>query len=118
MRAISATLTAAFRADGLSTILGGLFNSFPYNAYSQNTGLVSLSKVKSRYVVAAAGAILAGPTSDRFGRNCKNHTYQSERQQFRKLPIGDPPACGRLAVAACPGCGAAPGAAECRGVEE
>jgi NCS2 family nucleobase:cation symporter-2 len=53
-----ATLTAAFRADGVSTILGGIFNSFPYNAYSQNTGLVSLSKVKSRYVVAAAGAIL------------------------------------------------------------
>jgi NCS2 family nucleobase:cation symporter-2 len=53
-----ATLTAAFRADGLSTILGGLFNSFPYNAYSQNTGLLMLSKVKSRYAVAAAGAIL------------------------------------------------------------
>jgi NCS2 family nucleobase:cation symporter-2 len=53
-----ATLTAAFRADGVSTILGGIFNSFPYNAYSQNTGLLSLSKVKSRYAVAAAGAIL------------------------------------------------------------
>jgi uric acid transporter len=53
-----ATLTAAFRADGLSTMLGGIFNSFPYNAYSQNTGLLSLSKVKSRYAVAAAGAIL------------------------------------------------------------
>jgi uric acid transporter len=53
-----ATLTGAFRADGLSTILGGFFNSFPYNAYSQNTGLLSLSKVKSRYAVAAAGAIL------------------------------------------------------------
>jgi NCS2 family nucleobase:cation symporter-2 len=51
-------LTAAFRADGLSTILGGFFNSFPYNAYSQNTGLLSLSKVRSRYAVAAAGAIL------------------------------------------------------------
>ena len=50
-----ATLTAAFRADGLSTILGGFFNSFPYNAYSQNTGLLSLSKVRSRYAVAAAG---------------------------------------------------------------
>lgn len=53
-----ATLTAAFRADGLSTILGGFFNSFPYNAYSQNTGLLSLSKVRSRYAVAAAGGIL------------------------------------------------------------
>ena len=54
----AATLTAAFRADGLSTVLGGIFNSFPYNAFSQNTGLLSLSKVKSRYVVAAAGGLL------------------------------------------------------------
>ena len=53
-----ATLAGAFRADGLSTILGGIFNSFPYNAYSQNTGLLSLSKVRSRFAVAAAGAIL------------------------------------------------------------
>jgi xanthine permease len=53
-----ATLTAAFRADGLSTLLGGLFNSFPYNAYSQNTGLLSLSNVKSRFAVATAGALL------------------------------------------------------------
>jgi NCS2 family nucleobase:cation symporter-2 len=54
----SATLTAAFRADGLSTLLGGVFNSFPYNAYSQNTGLLSLSNVKSRFAVAAAGGYL------------------------------------------------------------
>ena len=53
-----ATLTAAFRADGLSTVLGGLFNSFPYNVYSQNTGLLALSKVKSRYAVAAGGGLL------------------------------------------------------------
>jgi NCS2 family nucleobase:cation symporter-2 len=52
------TLTAAFRADGLSTMLGGVFNSFPYNVYSQNTGLLSLSKVKSRYAVAAGGGLL------------------------------------------------------------
>jgi xanthine permease len=54
----SATLTAAFRADGLSTVLGGIFNSFPYNVYSQNTGLFSLSKVKSRFAVAAGGGFL------------------------------------------------------------
>jgi uric acid transporter len=53
-----ATLTAAFRADGLATVLGGLFNSFPYNAYSQNVGLLSLSKVTSRFSVAAAGGLL------------------------------------------------------------
>ena len=53
-----ATLTAAFRADGLSTMLGGIFNSFPYNVYSQNTGLLALSKIKSRYAVAAGGGLL------------------------------------------------------------
>jgi NCS2 family nucleobase:cation symporter-2 len=53
-----ATITAAFRADGLSTVLGGLFNSFPYNVYSQNTGLLALSRVKSRFAVAAGGGLL------------------------------------------------------------
>nr|WP_225778304.1 nucleobase:cation symporter-2 family protein [Pseudomonas sp. Marseille-Q3773] len=52
------TLANAFRADGLSTMLGGVFNSFPYNAFTQNTGLIALTGVKSRYVVAAAGAIM------------------------------------------------------------
>ena len=51
-------LADAFRADGLATMLGGIFNSFPYNAYTQNTGLIALSGVKSRYVLAAAGAIM------------------------------------------------------------
>jgi NCS2 family nucleobase:cation symporter-2 len=52
------TLGDAFRADGLSTMLGGIFNSFPYNAFTQNTGLIALTHVKSRYVVAMAGAIM------------------------------------------------------------
>ncbi|QET01484.1 purine permease [Cupriavidus pauculus] len=52
------TLGNAFRADGLSTMLGGIFNSFPYNAFTQNTGLIALSGVKSRYVVATAGVIM------------------------------------------------------------
>jgi xanthine permease len=52
------TLTAAFRADGLATVLGGFFNSFPYNVYSQNTGLLSLSKIKSRFAVAGGGGLL------------------------------------------------------------
>lgn len=57
-RTTQQTLGNAFRADGLSTLLGGLFNSFPYNAFTQNTGLIALSQVKSRFVVAAAGAIM------------------------------------------------------------
>ncbi|MBK5537633.1 purine permease [Pseudomonas sp. TH05] len=52
------TLGNAFRADGLSTLLGGGFNSFPYNAFTQNTGLIALSNVKSRFVVASAGALM------------------------------------------------------------
>lgn len=54
----AATLGNAFRADGLSTLLGGLFNSFPYNAFTQNTGLIALSNVKSRFVVASAGLLM------------------------------------------------------------
>ena len=52
------TLGNAFRADGLSTMIGGVFNSFPYNAFTQNTGLIALSGVKSRYVVATSGALM------------------------------------------------------------
>ena len=51
-------LTRCLRADGFSTMLGGILNSFPYTAFAQNVGLVGLTKVKSRFVVAAAGVIL------------------------------------------------------------
>jgi xanthine permease len=46
------------RADGLATAIGGVFNSFPYTAFSENVGLVRLTGVKSRWVVAAAGGIM------------------------------------------------------------
>ena len=46
------------RADGLSTVLGGFFNTFPYTAFAQNVGLVSLTQVKSRWVTAMSGVIL------------------------------------------------------------
>ena len=48
----------ALRADGLSTTLGGVLNSFPYTCFAENVGLVRLTRVKSRYVVAAAGVIM------------------------------------------------------------
>ena len=51
-------LTAGLRADGLATALGGVFNSFPYTAYAQNVGLVGLTGIKSRFVVATSGLIL------------------------------------------------------------
>ncbi|MGD6747203.1 nucleobase:cation symporter-2 family protein [Streptomyces sp. BH106] len=46
------------RADGFSTVLGGVFNTFPYTAFAQNVGLVGMTKVRSRWVVAVSGGIL------------------------------------------------------------
>lgn len=51
-------LANTIRADGLSTIVGGALNSFPYNAFSQNAGLLMLTKVLHRGVLVAAGIIL------------------------------------------------------------
>jgi OHCU decarboxylase len=48
----------ALRADGLATTLGGILNSFPYTCFAENVGLVRLTKVKSRYVVATAGLFM------------------------------------------------------------
>lgn len=45
-------------ADGLSGILAGVFNSFLDTAFAQNVGLVQVTRVRSRYVVTAAGVIL------------------------------------------------------------
>ena len=38
--------------------LGGILNSFPYTCFAENVGLVRLTKVKSRYVVATAGLFM------------------------------------------------------------
>ena len=48
----------ALRADGLATTIGGVLNSFPYTCFAENVGLVRLTRVKSRYVVAAAGVFM------------------------------------------------------------
>jgi OHCU decarboxylase len=51
-------IAAALRADGLATFLGGVMNSFPYTCFAENVGLVRLTRVKSRWVVASAGGIM------------------------------------------------------------
>ncbi len=51
-------LADGLRADGLGTMLGGVFNTFPYTAFAQNVGLVSLTGVRSRFVATMAGIIL------------------------------------------------------------
>ncbi len=47
------------RADMLSSAISPVFNSFPASAFAQNVGLVALTGVKSRFVVAAGGVVLA-----------------------------------------------------------
>lgn len=51
-------LAACLRADGFSTFVAGFLNSFPHSAFAQNVGLVAVTNIKSRFVVAASGVIL------------------------------------------------------------
>lgn len=51
-------VTRALRADGLATTLGGVLNSFPYTCFAENVGLVRLTAIKSRWVVATAGGFM------------------------------------------------------------
>jgi uracil-xanthine permease len=53
-----AELTAGLRTDGLGTLIGGIFNTFPYTSFSQNVGLVGVTGVRSRWVCVAAGLIM------------------------------------------------------------
>ena len=51
-------LTAGLRTDGLGTVIGGIFNTFPYTSFSQNVGLVAVTGVRSRHVCVAGGVIM------------------------------------------------------------
>ena len=51
-------LSRGLRADGVGTLLGGLFNTFPYTSFSQNVGLVSVTGVRTRWVTITGGCIM------------------------------------------------------------
>ncbi|MFC9701818.1 nucleobase:cation symporter-2 family protein [Streptomyces sp. NPDC056943] len=51
-------LARGLAADGVSGVLGGAMNSFMDTVFSQNVGLIGITKVASRYVTAVAGGIL------------------------------------------------------------
>jgi NCS2 family nucleobase:cation symporter-2 len=51
-------LAAGLRTDGLGTLIGGIFNTFPYTSFSQNVGLVGVTGVRSRWVCVAGGIIM------------------------------------------------------------
>jgi uric acid transporter len=54
----SRRLANGLRADVSAAIFGPLLNSFPGSTFSQNVGLIALTRIRSRYVVATGGLIL------------------------------------------------------------
>ncbi|MFI9645063.1 nucleobase:cation symporter-2 family protein [Streptomyces sp. NPDC052040] len=52
------TIAAGLRADTLGSALSPLFNGFMCSAFAQNIGLVAMTRIRSRYVVATAGGFL------------------------------------------------------------
>ncbi|MGO4189693.1 nucleobase:cation symporter-2 family protein [Pseudarthrobacter sp. TAF60_1] len=57
-RTDSKRIAAGLRADMGSSLIAPVFGSFTQSAFAQNVGLVAVTKIKSRYVVAAGGVIL------------------------------------------------------------
>ena len=54
----SERISNGLRADMLSSAVAPVFGSFMQSAFAQNVGLVAITGVKSRFVVAAGGIIL------------------------------------------------------------
>ena len=54
----SKRISDGLRADMLSSAAAPIFGSFMQSAFAQNVGLVAITGIKSRYVVAAGGMIL------------------------------------------------------------
>ena len=51
-------IAAGLRADMGATAISPVFNGFPISAFAQNVGMVAMTGIKSRFVVAAGGGIL------------------------------------------------------------
>ncbi|MDW7614652.1 nucleobase:cation symporter-2 family protein [Peribacillus simplex] len=51
-------LARGYRSEGLAIMLGGLFNAFPYTAFSQNVGLIQLSGIKTRNAIYTTAGML------------------------------------------------------------
>lgn len=56
----SKDLEKGYRSEGLASVLGGIFNAFPYTTFSQNVGLIQMSGVKSRKVLVITAGMLIG----------------------------------------------------------
>ncbi|AWE06088.1 xanthine permease [Lysinibacillus sp. 2017] len=54
----SKDLARGYRAEGLASVIGGIFNAFPYTTFSQNVGLIQMSGVRDRKVIFITGGML------------------------------------------------------------
>ncbi|MDI7743147.1 nucleobase:cation symporter-2 family protein [Lysinibacillus fusiformis] len=54
----SKDLSRGYRSEGLASIIGGIFNAFPYTTFSQNVGLLKMTGVKERKVIFITGSLL------------------------------------------------------------
>lgn len=54
----SSDLARGYRSEGLASIIGGIFNAFPYTTFSQNVGLIKMTGVKERKVIFITGGML------------------------------------------------------------
>ena len=54
----SKDLSRGYRSEGLASIIGGIFNAFPYTTFSQNVGLLKMTGVKERKVIFFTGSLL------------------------------------------------------------
>lgn len=52
------TIAAGLRADTLGSFVSPFFNGFLCSAFAQNIGLVAMTRIRSRFVVATGGCIL------------------------------------------------------------
>ena len=50
--------TRGLRANGLASAIGGMFAAFPYIAFMENVGLIIVTGIRSRWVVATCGLLL------------------------------------------------------------
>lgn len=51
-------LARGYRSEGIASVIGGIFNAFPYTTYSQNVGLVKITGVTERKVIFMTGGLL------------------------------------------------------------
>ena len=83
-------MTRGLRTDGIGTLIGGIFNTFPYTSFSQNVGLVGVTGIKSRFVCVAGGAILVAmglvPEARRAGRG--RPAVRARRRRHRDVRHG------------------------------